>query len=486
MSLADRIASTQEDFLDAMEQRGFSRDGTVMLGRIPTANGSQKIRLALGEHWPFAPPAVTPEPVDAPDQASWHRDIGGDLCLYTEEDRSGLPWLNPDDLVTKVSEWFDRNAAGWSNDAPDLDLDRYFPSAQPSVTLLYDALDPLVGRFIRLRPTRNSTLTMAGLGTAPAGPSRRHVFGYCADLGAPVTPPRDWSQLAYLLPDAPRVERAIKARRVSVLLLRYDRDGHEGVLALDAAPQADGGIRLLSQPSASASAAVAHLRAGSARTALAKRSVALVGCGAVGSFLADQLVRAGLGRLTLLDDDVLRPGNLVRHLAAADHVGLTKARAVRQIIGGKGSPVEITHRKGMLRTTQDADELISEHDLVIDATADGSASALLRYAAEERGAHILSVCIQNDGTTLRVDIVPPLAGASPLPESPRRPNLTPAYEGGCGSPVSPTPPHAVSETAAMAARHACALLTGHPVHPSGELRDLPIPALPAGSSGNVS
>lgn len=483
MTLEERLAATRAEFVDALEQRGFRQTGDKLTGLIATAAGPQRVIVELRERWPFMPPSVTPDPPDADDQQSWHRELDGGLCLYTENDRNGMPWLDADSFLAQVTTWFDRNAAGWPEDAPDLDLDRYFLRADPAVTVLYDTLDPLLGRFIRLRPERNQILRVIGPGTAPARASRRQVFGYCSDIGTPERPPRDWAQLAVLLPDdvASRLERAVRDRTVSLLLLRYNRDGHEGVIALQTTPLEKGGIRLLSQPSASTSDAVSRLRAGPAREVLADKSVALVGCGAVGSFVADQLVRAGVARLTLLDDDVLRPGNLVRHLAGLEHVGLTKAHAVRHALGAGRCHTALTVREGKLLTTEQARELLDAHHLVIDATADGAASALLRYAAEDQDAHVLSVCVQNDGTTLRVDIAPPLAGADSLPPSPRRPGLTPAYEGGCGSPVSPTPPHAVAEAAAMAARHASALLAGQPLDPAGELRDLPPPIPPESS-----
>ena len=474
MSLDARLSATRADFVDALEQRGFRQGDGVLSGRVDTAAGTRRVTVELGERWPFAPPSVVPDPPGPDDQRSWHRELDGGLCLYTEDDRNGLPWLDPNAFLAQVTAWFDRDAAGWPGDAPDLDLDRYFTRAPRTVTVLYDVLDPLVGNFIRLRPGRNQTLVVIGRGSSPAKPSRRQVFGYCADLGTPERPPRDWAQLADLLPeDAAPLEKAIAQRKVSLLLLRYRREGHEGVLALDAAPLDKGGIRLLSQPSASTSDAVTRLRAGPAREALRAKSAAVVGCGAIGSFVADLLVRAGVGRLTLLDDDVLRPGNLVRHLAGPDEVGLTKAHAVRRALGGASCTTELTAQDGSLATAADAAELLTGHDLVVDATADGAASALLRYAAEAQGTHVLSVCVQNDGTTMRVDVAPPMNGAEPLPTSPRRPTLAPAFEGGCGSPVSPTPPPAVVEAAAMAARHASALLAGQPLHPAGEFRDFP-------------
>jgi hypothetical protein len=88
-----------------------------------------------------------------------------------------------------------------------------------------------------------------------------------------------------------------------------------------------------------------------------------------------------------------------------------------------------------------------------------------------------SVCTQNDGDSVRVDLLPPLAGAIPLPETTQRDSRPPEmYEGGCGSPVSPTPPYAVAEAAALAVRHACALLLEAPLNSAGEAHEYPRPA----------
>jgi hypothetical protein len=82
------------------------------------------------------------------------------------------------------------------------------------------------------------------------------------------------------------------------------------------------------------------------------------------------------------------------------------------------------------------------------------------------------VVLQNEGKTFRVDVLPPIGGADPLPSSDRGEQVTAVYEAGCGSPVSLTPPPAVAEAAAAAARHAIATLTGAPLSAAGEIREL--------------
>jgi hypothetical protein len=78
--------------------------------------------------------------------------------------------------------------------------------------------------------------------------------------------------------------------------------------------------------------ATRSLRAGPVAVELAEVKVAIVGCGAIGSFAADLLFRAGVRQLTLRDGERLRPGNVVRHLGGADQVGRAKTHAVRDCL----------------------------------------------------------------------------------------------------------------------------------------------------------
>lgn len=68
----------------------------------------------------------------------------------------------------------------------------------------------------------------------------------------------------------------------------------------------------------------------SERDALASRHVSVVGCGSFGSALADMLVRAGLGRLTLIDPETLSIENVGRHVLTTRDVGRPKVEALAE------------------------------------------------------------------------------------------------------------------------------------------------------------
>lgn len=65
---------------------------------------------------------------------------------------------------------------------------------------------------------------------------------------------------------------------------------------------------------------------------LAKSTVLIVGCGAVGSWVAMQLAQTGVGGFVLVDADVVSMDNLNRSLFFAADVGVSKTRALRRMI----------------------------------------------------------------------------------------------------------------------------------------------------------
>lgn len=64
------------------------------------------------------------------------------------------------------------------------------------------------------------------------------------------------------------------------------------------------------------------------REALAGRHFSIVGCGSFGSALADMLVRAGAGSVTLIDPELFSAENIGRHVLTSRDLGKPKVRAL--------------------------------------------------------------------------------------------------------------------------------------------------------------
>ena len=67
-------------------------------------------------------------------------------------------------------------------------------------------------------------------------------------------------------------------------------------------------------------------------SALRAKKVLLVGCGAIGSFAALDLARAGVGNLALLDRDYVQPGNSLRWPLGRTAWGVEKSLALCDFI----------------------------------------------------------------------------------------------------------------------------------------------------------
>lgn len=110
--------------------------------------------------------------------------------------------------------------------------------------------------------------------------------------------------------------------------------------------------------------------------ALKGKTVALVGCGSVGSKVAASLARAGVGSFILVDGDILFPGNIVRNDLDQRSIGLNKPDAVMARIQEINPFADVNVRRVLLSgqessaSTEAALQSIAKCDVIIDATAD--------------------------------------------------------------------------------------------------------------------
>ncbi len=135
------------------------------------------------------------------------------------------------------------------------------------------------------------------------------------------------------------------------------------------------------------------------RVTLAGKKIAIIGCGTIGGYLSEMLVKAGAGTsdgaLTLVDSDFLYPQNIGRHRLGFPSLFSNKATAMadelRRLAPGidiRALPVDV--KKASL----------GKLDLLIDATGEESLGHWLceKYLEE---THMLSVWIDGPGVAVR-------------------------------------------------------------------------------------
>src|SRR5258708_20350607 len=74
---------------------------------------------------------------------------------------------------------------------------------------------------------------------------------------------------------------------------------------------------------------------------LATKTVAIIGLGSGGGFVAQSLAMSGVGHFILIDDDVLDSSNVMRHVADARYVGIPKVEAVGGLIRQRNSKAQV-------------------------------------------------------------------------------------------------------------------------------------------------
>jgi adenylyltransferase/sulfurtransferase len=118
---------------------------------------------------------------------------------------------------------------------------------------------------------------------------------------------------------------------------------------------------------------------------LGRARVLLVGCGATGGSVAQNLVRCGVGTLVLVDRDVVEESNLARQvLFEARHLGRPKAEAAREALLGIGGPSRIeTHVEHV--DADNLEALAKGADLLLDGTDNLTARYLMNDFAVARG-----------------------------------------------------------------------------------------------------
>jgi len=101
---------------------------------------------------------------------------------------------------------------------------------------------------------------------------------------------------------------------------------------------------------------------------LAKSRIIVIGCGALGTTIANNLVRSGIGHIKLVDRDIIELNNLQRqNLFNENDVGLPKASSAAENLKEVNSDIKIEYVIDDV-THKNIESLIKDVDVVLDGT----------------------------------------------------------------------------------------------------------------------
>lgn len=133
-------------------------------------------------------------------------------------------------------------------------------------------------------------------------------------------------------------------------------------------------------------------------SAFAGASVDLWGCGALGSWMAEHLVRAGVRRIVVRDVGRVSGGLLVRQNFLEADVGVAKAEALAERLRAISDHVEVEgHTENALWAVGDGD--LPDCDLIVDATVNTAVSAIVDSTWVGASRHPLLARVATDTPT---------------------------------------------------------------------------------------
>jgi molybdopterin/thiamine biosynthesis adenylyltransferase len=134
-------------------------------------------------------------------------------------------------------------------------------------------------------------------------------------------------------------------------------------------------------------------------------SVVIVGCGAIGAATASLLVRAGVGRVRILDRDYVEPSNLQRQMLFDEsdaRESLPKAVVAERQLRAINSDVDVEGIVADLNA-KNARELLDGFRLILDGTDNFETRFLINdFAVDTRTPWIYAAAVSSYGVTMTV------------------------------------------------------------------------------------
>lgn len=124
---------------------------------------------------------------------------------------------------------------------------------------------------------------------------------------------------------------------------------------------------------------------------LAQKHVLVVGLGGVGAYAAEQLARAGIGELTIIDNDTIHPSNRNRQLLALKSTeGKSKVELMKNRLLDINTSIRIHEIKEYIHDARIEEIVAHKYDYVVDAIDTLAPKIFLIQAALKNGHRLVS------------------------------------------------------------------------------------------------
>ena len=467
-----------ERFQSELLEAGFEPvGGGLWLWEGPIAESLKQfttastMKIAFVDGWPFQHPRLFVDGVD-----ELHVNAHGELCLW-HPGAAFDQWLSFSGYLERIEDWARRTrAADFRPEDFALDAHLAFCDIRSRAIATVE-LDRL-----RLGASARRVVTISGRwndarSVLAISPGSGPIDGRGYWVTSVRTAPRDLGAAKSLLTTSQRKNfdrryLAVAARsEPRVFLFAWQRElGCDALVVL--AEKREGEVVAQAIQVAPEDMAYLKLRAGPDVRLLSGKHVVAFGAGAIGSNVAYRLAEAGLGRLTLVDDDQLRPGDVVRHAASRAAIGRAKVDAIVADLGLRTPWTRVNPIVERPWSPVRIGEIAQDADCVVDAVGLASFTNQLSVLFAQDRTALVSAALFRAGSVARVrrQALPadsPIAhrsshGAYPAIPADGRESFS--FEPGCSAPVNNASPVAVAASAALTAAVVIDFLTGEAVY----------------------
>lgn len=130
---------------------------------------------------------------------------------------------------------------------------------------------------------------------------------------------------------------------------------------------------------------------------LLDKKILLVGCGSLGGYIANELTKAGIENIVLVDSDFLQEINIFRHLLGMEYVGKYKCEALQEYLEKNIPNLKITSLvEGIEEAIQEESIDLGHYDMIISAVGNHNVNRWLNQYMFLRGITVPVIYAWNE------------------------------------------------------------------------------------------
>ena len=139
------------------------------------------------------------------------------------------------------------------------------------------------------------------------------------------------------------------------------------------------------------------LNRGGALSNIHDKKVLIIGCGSIGGYLANEIIKTGIQDIILVDDDRLKEENIYRHLLGMEYINQYKSKAIKDYIEKNIPSVKVSSFETTIEDVLDCESIcLDDYDLILSATGNHNINRWLNEYVYEKDINTPLIYLWNE------------------------------------------------------------------------------------------